>query len=164
MTADTPYASPLDVQAIVSADEEFPPEPSNPDNPSQDWLNLTTAILEATDLVIGYLEREYFPDEDDPDDPDDYGVPLDVPGAVRRVVARITLRSFDEDAGVGGAESEVNLMGPFSHTVNWSKDSQARSMWLTAGEKLRLDRFKQGYSGRAVHLPMYGSCGAYQTQ
>lgn len=153
------YANAGDVEKILPPDEDMPAEPSNPDNPSREWMNLTTALEEATDLVIGYLEREY--DDEDEDDDD---VPDDVPGAVRRVVARVTLRSFMEEPTESGAESEVNLMGPFSHTVNWSKEAQGRSMWLTGGEKMRLERFKQGYTGGVAHLPMYGACGAGPTQ
>lgn len=150
------YATPYDVERILPPDEDMPTEPSNPDNPSREWLNLTTALEEATDLVIGYLEREYTGSDEDDD-----GVPDDVPAAVRRVVARVVLRSFLEEPYEPGAESEVNLMGPFSHTVNWSKESQARSMWLTKGEELRLSRFKAGYTGGAAHMPMYGCRDAW---
>ncbi len=153
------YATPDDVEAVLPPTEDMPDEPSNPDAPSREWRNLTTALEEATDLVIGFLEREYTDDDDDGD-----GVPDDVPGAVRRVVARVTLRAFLDEPYEPGAESEVNLMGPFSHTVNWSKESQSRSMWLTDGEKLRLGRYKQGYTGGAAHMAMYGARGAWPTQ
>lgn len=152
------YAAPSDVEAILPPEEEMPPEPSNPDAPSREWLNLTTALEEATDLVIGFLEREFTDDDEDGD-----GVPDDVPPAVRRVVARVALRSFTDEPNQPGAESEVNLMGPFSHTVNWSKDAQTSSMWLTEGEKMRLERFKLGYTGGVAHMPMYGACGAWPT-
>jgi hypothetical protein len=142
--ADTPYASLTDVENILPPDEEMPEANSREQN------NLLTAILEATDLVIGYLEREYT-GEVEGNDP----VPDDVPGAVRRVVARVAMRSFTEEPFNPGAESEVNLMGPFSHTLNWSKEAQARSVWLSEGERTRLDRFKVGYSGKATHVPMY---------
>jgi hypothetical protein len=152
--ADTAYANLDDVENILPPDEEMPEEPSNPANPSREYRNLSTALLEATDVVIGYLERE-FSDEDEDDD----GVPDDVPPAVRRVVARVAMRNFIDEPWNPGAESEVNLMGPFSHTLNWSKEVQARDLFLTDFEKTRLDRFKLGYRGSVVHIPMSGACG-----
>lgn len=140
------YASLADVEAILPDpdDEEF----------SEAEERVLVNLEEATDLVIGFLGREFTDDDEDED-----GVPDDVPPAVRRVVARVTLRAFLDDPANPGAESEVNLMGPFSHTVNWSKEIQARDLYLTEFEKLRLERFKLGYTGQAVHLPMAGAGG-----
>lgn len=139
------YASVDDVEAIL------PPENDMPVNPSREYTNLVTALEEATDLVIGYIEREYT----------DYtggiygGVPLDVPDAVRRVTARVAMRAFTDVPDNPGAEAETNLMGPFSHTINWSKEAQSRDFYLTDGDKLRLDRFKIGYLKGAGHMPMW---------
>jgi hypothetical protein len=69
------------------------------------------------------------------------------------------MRNFIDEPWNPGAESEVNLMGPFSHTLNWSKEVQARDLFLTDMEKMRLDRFKTGYSGSVVHFPMGGAGG-----
>ena len=139
------YATQDDVEVILPEGEEVPQEAEE---------RLETVLEEATDLVIGYLEREYTGDDEDGDD-----VPDDVPGAVRRVVARVALRAFVDEPANPGAESEVNLMGPFSHTINWMKDAQSRSLYLTDGEKLRLDKYVAGYSGGVVNLPMAGACG-----
>lgn len=138
------YANIEDVEKILPEDEEIP----------EDTDRLQTMLEEATDVVIGYLEREYN-DEDEDDD----GVPDDVPPAVRRVVARVAMRNFIDEPWNPGAESEVNLMGPFSHTLNWSKEVQARDLFLTDMEKMRLERFKLGYRGSVIHLPMGGYCG-----
>lgn len=139
------YATLADVEAILPPDEDMPD-----DEESREYSNLVTALEEATDLVIGYLEREYTDDDEDAD-----GVPDDVPPAVRRVVARVAMRSFIDNPDNPGAEAETNLMGPFSHTINWSKQAQARDFYLTANDEMRLDRFKLGYVGSAGHLPMY---------
>lgn len=148
---DWPYANLTDVERILPPDEPLPD-----DEESREYMNLATAILEATDVVIGFLEREYGAEVGD-DDED--GVPDDVPPAVRRVVARVAMRNFIDEPYSPGAESEVNLMGPFSHTLNWSKEVQARDLYLTDAEKMRLERFKIGYRGSVVHFPMYGACG-----
>lgn len=147
------YASFDDVKAILSPDDEMPEVPTPPAEPSREYLNLATALEEATDLVIGFLDGREWTDEDEDED----GVPDDVPGAVRRVVARVALRGFIESDSEG-VESEVNLMGPFSHTLNFSKEAQG-SLWLTDGEKMRLERYLVGYSGGATHMPMAGACG-----
>lgn len=147
------YATIDDVRKILPEGEEIP---------EGEEESVETVLEEATDLVIGYIEREYTgsggSDPDDPDEDDD-GVPDDVPGAVRRVVARVTLRAFTDDPESPGAVVSTNLMGPFSHTLNWSKESIDRSVYLSAGEKLRLDRFKVGYTGGVAHVPMYTARG-----
>lgn len=139
------YATLNDVSAILPDDEEI-------DDAEQERLLVN--LDEATDLVISYLELEY-----EGDDEDDDGVPDDVPPAVRRVVARVALRIFMADPINPGAEGEVSQMGPFSHTVNWSKEAQARDGFLTDADKLRLDRFKVGYTGKATAIPMAGVGG-----
>lgn len=133
------YAELSDVEAILPPDEDMPDTPG-----TREYINLTTALDEATDLVIGYLEREYLPEDM-------------IPDAVRRVVARVAMRAFIDSPDNPGAEAETNLMGPFSHTINWSKEAQARDFYLTDGEKLRLDRFKAGFLSGAGHMPMWGS-------
>lgn len=138
------YANVEDVEAILPEGEEI--------GDAEDRVK--TNLEEATDLIIGFLEFEYEGGDEDQD-----GVPDDVPPAVRRVVARVTLRAFIDEPWNPGAESEVNLMGPFSHTLNWSKEVQARDLFLTDMEKLRLERFKIGYRGSAVHMPMGGAGG-----
>jgi len=138
------YANLDDVQAILPEGEEMP----------NDTTGLEVVLEEATDVVIGYLEREFSDDDEDSD-----GVPDDVPPAVRRVVARVTMRNFIDEPWNPGAESEVNLMGPFSHTLNWSKEVQARDLFLTDMEKMRLDRFKIGYRGAVTNFPMGGAKG-----
>lgn len=131
------YADFSDVEAILPPDEVMPDEPD-----TREWLNLTTALEEATDLVIGYLEREY---------------ESEIPDAVRRVVARVAMRAFIDNPDNPGAEAETNLMGPFSHTINWSREAQARDFYLTDSDKIRLDRFKAGFLGGAGHMPMWGT-------
>ena len=133
------YADFSDVEAILPPDEEMPTEPA-----SRDWLTLTTALEESTDLVIGYLEREFLAEDV-------------IPDAVRRVVARVAMRAFIDNPDNPGAEAETNLMGPFSHTINWSKEAQTRDFYLTESDRLRLDRFKIGFLGGAAHMPMWGS-------
>lgn len=142
------YATLGDVGKIL------PEEVALPDPGSQGEDNLLAALEEATDTVIGYLGREYTGDPTDPGGVPPDLVPEDVPGAVRRVVARVAMRLFMDDPFNPGAESEVNLMGPFSHTVNWSLEAQSRSPHLTAGEKLRLDPYRSTPVGRAMHFPM----------
>lgn len=141
------YASLSDVEAILPPDEDMPDDPT-----SREYLNLTTALEESTDLVIGYLEREYDGELID-------GVPGDVPGAVRRLVARVAMRAFIDNPDNPGAEAETNLMGPFSHTINWSKEAQARDFYLTDSDKMRLDRFKVGFLAGAGHMPMWDCHG-----
>lgn len=138
------YATTEDIEVILPEGEEIPESAS-------DRLELN--LEEATDLVIGYLEFEYT------GDPGLDGVPEDVPDAVRRVVARVAMRGFLDDPANPGAESEVNLMGPFSHTINWSKEFQSRDFYLTDADKMRLERYVRGYTGGVVHVPMYGYCG-----
>lgn len=133
------YAELSDVEAILPPDEVMPTEPG-----SREYMNLTTALEEATDLVIGYIEREYGPEDL-------------IPDPVRRVVARVAMRSFIENPDNPGAEAETNLMGPFSHTINWSREAQARDFYLTESDKMRLERYKQGYFSGAVHMPMWGT-------
>lgn len=143
------YANEEDVNAILpDGEDDVPPESSD---------RLEVMLEEATDLVIAYLDREYDGDLI-------AGVPDDVPGAVRRVTARVAMRTFLDDPWNPGAESEVNQMGPFSHTINWSKEVQARDLYLTNAEEQRLDRFKLGYKGAAAHMPMAGACDWYGTQ
>ena len=132
------YASPDDVDLILPVGEEIPSEAGD---------LLETLLEEATDLVIGYLDREF----------DD----AEVPDAVRRVVARVALRMVIDEPTNPGSESEVELMGPFSHTINWAKDAQSRTAYLTDAEKLRLDRFKLFPATGAVHVPMAGAGGTY---
>lgn len=142
------YANLTDVENILD------PDISLPATGSREERNLLTALQEATDLVEGYLERQYTAADTDEDT-----VPDDVPGPVRRVVARVAMRGFLDEPDNPGAAAEVSLMGPFSHTINWSKDAQDRSLYLTKGEETRLEPYKAGYSGGAVHLPMAGACG-----
>lgn len=135
------YATQEDVEKILPEGETVPTTAED---------KLATVLEEATDLVIGYLEFEY------DGDPDDDGVPDDVPGAVRRVVARVALRAFIDEPDDPGAVSTRDLMGPFSHDINWSKESQDGSVYLSRGEELRLDRFVRGSTMGAAHYPMYG--------
>lgn len=138
------YASVDDVVVILPPGEEVPPEAED---------RLLVNLEEATDLVVGYLDKEYTGTLGSDD------VPEDVPDAVRRVVARIALRGFLDEPDNPGAESEVQLMGPFSHTINWSKEAQARDFYLTDAEKLRLDRFKLFPATGAAHVAMAGAGG-----
>ena len=144
------YANLEDVTAILPVGETVPPEATT----------LVEVLLEeATDLVIGYLDRIWEGADEDADD-----VPDDVPDAVRRVVARVTLRGFIDEPSNPGSESEVELMGPFSHTINWMKEAQARSAYLTDAEKLRLDRYRLFPATGATHTPMAGACQEWWNQ
>lgn len=139
------YATIEDVTNILPEGEEVPADAED---------RLQTGLEEATDLVVAFLEREYTQPDEDQD-----GVPDDVPPAVRRVVARVAMRGFLDEPTNPGAQAEVELMGPFSHTINWAKEAQARSFFLTDGEKLRLEPYKAGYTGQAGHFPMSGAGG-----
>lgn len=139
------YANVEDVGVILPEGETVPAE-------AEDQLNVY--LEEATDLVIGYLDREFTEPDVDLD-----LVPDDVPDAVRRVVARVAMRGFTDEPGNPGAESEVDLMGPFSHTINWMKEAQSRTFYLTESEKVRLDRFRLFPSSGAVYMPMSGAGG-----
>lgn len=136
------YANQEDVEKILPDDEEVPSE-------AEDRLEVN--LEEATDLVISVLGREYTGGLED-------GVPDDVPGAVRRVTARVALRAFTDAPDNPGAEAETNLMGPFSHTINWSKEAQARDFYLTDSDELRLKRFQLASVRAAGHAPMVGHC------
>lgn len=133
------YANQDDVEAILPDEDSVPEEAVE---------RLEVNLQEATDLVIGFLGREY---TDDPIG----GVPGDVPGAVRRVTARVALRAFVDIPENPGAEAETNLMGPFSHTINWSKEAQSRDFYLTDSDELRMKKYQLASSRGAYHAPMY---------
>jgi hypothetical protein len=141
------YATIDDVDKILPEDETIPDDVRVQER-------LETNLEEATDLIIGFLERQYSGDDTDGD-----GVPDDVPNPVRRVVARVAMRGFTDEPDNPGAEGEVSAMGPFSHTINWSKEAQARDFYLTDSDKLRLEPYRLGYTGGAAHAPMSGACG-----
>lgn len=134
------YANQEDVEKILPEDEEVPEDAVE---------RLETLLEEATDLVIGYLGREYTGDLV-------LGVPSDVPGPVRRVTARVALRAFVDTPDNPGAEAETNLMGPFSHTINWNREAQARDLYLTDGDRDRMRRYRLVSSTGAYHAPMVG--------
>lgn len=138
------YANVDDVNAILPEDEQVPPEAED---------RVLVNLEEATDLVIPFIGRQYTgADTDD-------GVPDDVPGAVRRVVARVALRGFSDAPDNPGAVAETHLLGPFSHTLNWSKEAQARDFYLTDSDKLRLNPFQLASQRGAYHAPMVGAGG-----
>lgn len=140
------YADLDDVENILPADEELPED-------DRGERNILTALEEATDLVEGYLDRRFT------GEPDDQGVPADVPPAVRRITARIALRVFLDEPTNPGSQSEVELMGPFSHTINWAQEAQARSVFLTDSDKMRLDPYKLFPATGVIHAPMAGAGG-----
>lgn len=143
------YAAQSDVEAILPEDEDVPTEAEE---------RLATNLEEATDLVSAFLHREYTGEDAEPD-PDGDGVPDDVPGAVRRVVARVALRAFIDAPDNPGAVAETNLMGPFSHTINWSKEAQARDFYLTYSDEQRLKPYVLLTARSAAHAPMVGGGG-----
>ena len=136
------YANSDDVAGILPDDEEVPAE-------AEERLEIN--LEEATDLVIGFLGREYTDELVD-------GVPGDVPGAVRRVVARVAMRGFDEPDDPGAAGT-TNAMGPFSHHINWSREAQARDFYLTDSDEIRLKRYRLISTRSAAHAPMVGGGG-----
>lgn len=138
------YANKVDVENILPEDEGVPADAV---------VRLVVNLEEATDLVIAALGREYTDVDEDED-----GVPDDVPGAVRRVVARVALRAFTDNPDNPGALSETNLMGPFSHTINWSKEAQARDFYLTDSDELRLKKYALTTPRAVGHAPMVGHC------
>lgn len=147
------YANIADINKILPADEDpLPLSLDEAEDEEQERIvtNVQTVLEEATDLIVAILHREYV----DPDEDID-GVPDDVPGAVRRVCARMSLRAFSEDPEAAGAEATTNLMGPFSHTINWRKEAQDRSVYISDSERERLDPYILGYSGGAAHYAMY---------
>lgn len=137
------WANVADVNKLLPPDEQIPEE----------YEPQVKAVLEeATDLVIGHLDRGWS------GQPDADGIPADLPGAVRRVVARIALRAFEDEGDNPGAIQSTNLMGPFSHTVNWGKDAIDRSVYLSKGEEIRLAPYMAGgFSGGAGHFLMSGA-------
>jgi len=137
------YATQADVEKILPDGETVP-------GAAED--KLATMLEEASDLIIGYLGFEYTGTPDILD-----GVPDDVPGAVRRVAARVALRTFIDEPDEPGAASTRDLMGPFSHDINWSKESQDGSVYLSPGERMRLEPFLKGSIVGAAHYPMYGA-------
>ena len=144
------WASVDDVRAILSEEEDEIPEDGHV------LERLMVNLLEATDVVSAYLERDDFGDPDDDDDGD--GVPDDVPPRVRRVVARVALRSFIEPNDTPGAQGETHAMGPFSYHVNWSKEAVAGDFYLTETDKMKLDRYRLSTPSAAGHVPMYSVC------
>lgn len=146
------WASIADVEAILDEDEE--PIPAS----GHVRERLATNLEEATDVVQGYLGRDYT-EEPEPDDGD---VPGDVPGAVRRVVARVAMRGFVEVDASPGVQSETNTMGPFGYHINWSKEAVSGDFYLTDTDRLRLGKYRLT-TGRTVgHVAAWsGEAGFY---
>lgn len=138
------YANQEDVEKILS--EEDKPIPAEAED------RLAVNLEEATDQVISFLGREYTGELID-------DVPDDVPGAVRRVTARVALRGFTDAPDNPGAEAETQLMGPFSHTLNWSKEAVARDIYLTDPDRARIRRFQVASERGVYHAPMVGAGG-----
>ncbi len=144
------WANAEDVRAILPEEED--------DIPTSGHVleRLQVNLEEATDVVQPFLGRDYTGDDDDDD-----GVPDDVPPAVRRVVARVALRGFSDDAAESGATGTTNTMGPFAYHINWSKEAQSGDFYLTDWDELRLKPFRLISTRAAGHAPMAGSCGAW---
>lgn len=149
------WANIADVETILPEDETVPAT-------GHIRERLATNLEEATDLVRGYLERDYDSVGDDPapDDDDDL-VPDQVPGAVRRVVARVAMRGFLYEAENPGAAAETNAMGPYSHSINWSREAQAGDFYLTGSDESRLRKFRLTTPRAVGNVPMSGYGGKW---
>lgn len=139
------WAAIADVEKILPEDETVPASGAVRER-------LAANLEEATDLVAAFLDVEYAGADTDSD-----GVPDDVPGPVRRVVARVALRGFLDEPENPGAAGETNAMGPFSHHINWSREAQARDFFLTESDELRLRRYRASTPRGVGHAPMVGS-------
>lgn len=154
----TAWANIADVQTILPEDETVPAS-------GHVRERLARNLEEATDLVRAYIGHDYDFTDDDPaveaPDADTDDVPDTVPGPVRRVVARVALRAFLDEPENPGAAAETNAMGPFSHSINWSRESQARDFYLTESDKDRLYDFRQSTPRAVGHVPMFGYSSGY---
>lgn len=143
------WANVDDVKVILDEDEEPIPDSGHVRE------RLQRNLEEATDVVQGYLGRDY---ADEPVD----GVPGDVPGAVRRVVARVAMRGFMEVDASPGMQSETNTMGPFGYHVNWSKEAVSGDFYLTDSDELRLSRYRATTGRTPGHVAAWsGEAGFY---
>ena len=143
------WASVADVQVILDEDEEPIPDTGHVRE------RLARNLEEATDVVAAFLGRDYTDADDDND-----GVPDDVPGAVRRVVARVALRGFMEPASPG-MQSETNTMGPFGYHVNWSKESVSGDFYLTDSDELRLGKYRLSSARGVGHVAAWNGGGGF---
>lgn len=150
MADELAWASVADVEAILDEEDDAIPT----DEADHILVRLKVNLLEATDVVSAYLDRDYGDDDEDDD-----GVPDDVPPRVRRVVARVALRGFNDFPGQPGVEGTTSTMGPFATHLNWSKEAVAGDFYLTDADKLRLSKYRLGSTKQVGHVSMIGVCG-----
>ena len=143
------WASVDDVKVILDEDEIEIPATGHV------LERLKRNLEEATDVVAAYLGRDYT------DAADGDGVPGDVPGAVRRVVARVAMRGFQEADSSPGVQSETNTMGPFGYHVNWSKEAVSGDFYLTDTDQLRLGRYRLSTGRSAGHVAAWSGEGGF---
>lgn len=145
------WASVDDVKVILDEDEEPIPETGHVRE------RLQRNLEEATDVVQGFLGRDYTQEPE----PNDGGVPGDVPGAVRRVVARVAMRGFIETDSEPGVQSETNTMGPFGYHINWSKEAVSGDFYLSDSDELRLGPYRLRGGGTAGHVAAWSGGGGF---
>lgn len=150
------WANIADVETILPEDETVPAS-------GHVRERLARNLEEATDLVRAYVGQDYdlLVDDTSVPDVDADDVPDTVPGPVRRVVARVALRAFLDEPENPGAAAETNAMGPFSHSINWSRESQARDFYLTDSDKDRLYSFRLSTPRGVGNVPMSGYGGKW---
>lgn len=91
-------------------------------------------IAEAQDLVCAFIRR----------DEDYWETAEDVPGAVRRTVARMAARVFQQAGQQVGVTQQQQAAGPFSTGLSYGSGANAGSPWLAAADKTRLKPYRKG--------------------
>lgn len=120
-------ASPLPV-AVEDVQRLLP----NETIPSEAFPTVEGLIEEAIDLVEAYCRQSF---------------DGDMPGKVRRVVARMVARVWSSDDGNGGdlpvGASNVQFSaGPFAQTVGFEAGATSSGVWLSASDKQRLSAWR----------------------
>lgn len=103
--------------------------------------SVATVIAEAQDLLVGYLGI----------DDDAYASEADVPGAVRRICARMVARVFQQDDGrrIGTTQAQATA-GPFSQGLSFIQGSTTGSPWLAASDKIALRPYRLNGGMRSI--------------
>lgn len=111
----------------------------------EESLTVPGLLDEASDLVEGYLG----------------GVDSPVPGAVKRVVARMVVRVLAQSAGgapVGLSQMNVSA-GPFSSQRTFRDGATSGAPWLENTDKTKLKRYRRG--GGMISVSLSGEQTGY---